>query len=270
MLGGQLVKVFGNAGVGWDREDVDATQIKDLRLKIEPLLASLQAIINCVAYNDVDGAEDNRQAAIVLNQSVPAALAGICKELDIPLVHFSTNYVFDGRLGEYAETGEAKPLSVYGQTKLAGEQAVTEICQKYYVVRTSVLFGPKGQSELSKKSFVEIMADFAEAKKEIKVVNDEINSLAYAPDLALAVKELIDDKKPFGVYHIANSGQASWFDFAKEIFSILKKDIQLLPIRSDELKRKARRPKKAVLVNTKLPPLRSWQEALKEFLNQKP
>ncbi len=266
MLGGQLMKVFGVRAIGWDREDVDVTDNAQLIGKLKAISHQLKAIINCVAYNDVDGAETHQSIALKLNQQVPGGLALICKDLDIPLVHFSSNYIFDGKKGEYMENDLPQPQSVYGQTKYNGELEIIKNTNQYYIIRTSVLFGPKGESALAKKSFVELMLDLSKRQSSIKAVVDEINSLTYAPDLAAAVKKLLDDKKTFGVYHITNSGSASWFDFAQEIFRIINKQIILEPVGSTEFKRLAKRPKKAVLLNTKLESLRSWQGALKEFL----
>ena len=265
MLGGQLMRVFSNEAVGWDRYDADVTQAGDLRLKILDL--SPEAVINCVAYNDVDGAEDNRDLAFKLNADIPANLADICKELDIPLVHFSSNYVFDGEKGEYSETDEPKPLSVYAKSKYQGELAAQKAGGKFYIVRTAVMFGPKGESRFAKKSFVEIMLGLADKGREIKAVGDEINSITYAVDLADAVKLLLGENYPYGIYHITNSGQGSWYDFAKEIFKDKKIDAQVVKASSVDFQRKAARPKKSVLINTKLSQLRPWQEALRNFLS---
>jgi dTDP-4-dehydrorhamnose reductase len=265
MLGCRLMSVFEGAAIGWDREDADVMKTEDLRLKIIDLKPT--AIINCVAFNDVDGAEEKKDFAFLLNAQVPGNLAKICAELNIPLVHFSTNYVFDGKVGEYRETDIPNPKSVYAQSKYQGELEVAKNIQKYYIIRTALLFGPKGESELSKKSFVDIMLDKAGNSDSIKAVSDEVNSLTYAADLAASVAVLLHDNRAFGTYHIVNSGNASWYDFAKEIFAIIGKTVNLIPVPSTEFPRKAPRPKKSVLINTKFHELRPWQEALREFLS---
>lgn len=265
MLGGQLIKVFPGA-VSWDRGDVDVLDFENLKSKILGLPSRPEAIINCVAFNDVDGAEENQAAAFALNSELAGKLAEFCKEQNIILVHFSTNYVFDGGKGEYKEDDEPCPLSVYGQSKYRGEREIQKNTGKFYLIRTAVLFGPKGESEASKKSFVDLMLQLSEKSATIKAVTDEVNSLTLAADLAKRVKYLLDTNQPFGIYHVTNGGQASWYDFAKEIFSITKKDVKLIPVPSTEFLRKARRPKKSVLINTKLPRERSWQDALKGFL----
>ncbi len=266
MLGGQLTQVFGEAAIGWDRDAVNVADLNQLSSKLTAISGKLTAIINCVAYNDVDGAEINQDLAFALNAEVPKNLAGICRQLNIPLVHFSTNYVFDGEKEEYLESDEPNPQSVYAKSKFQGEQYLISGCQKYYLIRTAVLFGPKGQSGASKKSFVELMLAKAAENQPIKAVNDLINSLTYVVDLSLAVKLLLGQDKAYGIYHITNSGQASWYEFAKEIFALKNIQADLAPVSIVDFPRKAPVPKKAVLLNTKLPSLRPWQVALKEFL----
>jgi dTDP-4-dehydrorhamnose reductase len=158
------------------------------------------------------------------------------------------------------------PLSVYARSKFGGEQRIAEAGAHAYIVRTAVIFGPKGESDLSKKSFVDLMRDLSEKRDTIQAVSDEINSVTYAPDLAAATKDLLDGLPEPGIYHLTNRGSASWFDLAREIFRITGKAINLVPVPSTHFPRKALRPPKAVLYNTKLPELRPWQEALKEFL----
>ncbi len=268
MLGGQLVKVFDKDATGWDRKDSDVTDFANLKSKILNLKSLPDFIINCVAYNDVDGAEDDQETVFRLNAEVPENLAKICKELNIVLVHFSSNYIFGKGKGEYSETDLPNPLSVYAKSKYQGELAIQKVGGKIYIIRTAVLFGPKGESELSKKSFVDIMLSLGEKGGLVKAIDDEINSITYAVDLAGQVKLLLEKGKPYGIYHITNSGSASWYDFAKEIFNIIGKKVDLIQTLSADFKRKAARPKKSVLLNTKLPPLRPWQEALWEFLGQ--
>ncbi len=265
MLGGQLRRTFSKA-LGWDRHDIDITQNENLQQKLEELSVKPSVVINCASYNSVDLAEKQKDLAFKLNAEAVENLARICNNLGAVLVHFSTNYVFDGVKGEYEENDMPHPLSVYGESKLAGERAVQKISNKFYLIRTAVLFGPPGESDLSKKSFVQIMLDLSKKGSAIKAVDDEVNSLTYIVDLAEAVKDLILENKPYGIYHITNSGAASWFTFAQEIFKILEKDVKLEPVSAKALPRQAQRPAKALLINTKLPLLRPWQAALREFL----
>ena len=264
-LGGQLMKLYPEA-VGWDREDIDVLDFAALRAKVAALRPPPDAVINCVAFNDVDGAEDRPEAAMSLNAEFPGRLAQFTAELGVPLVHYSTNYVFDGGKGEYEESDRPAPLSVYGLSKRRGEQRIAESPGRAYVVRTAVLFGPKGESDLSKKSFVDLMLDLSGKRDTIQAVSDEINSITYAPDLAAATRDLLAAEPPSGIYHVANSGGVSWFDFAQEIFRITGRNVTVLPVPSTHFPRKATRPAKAILLNTKLPPQRPWQAALAEFL----
>lgn len=265
MLGQRLAKEL-EGPVTWDREEVDVLDFPALRDKILSLPARPSAIINCIAYNDVDGAETSPEAAFALNAEFVGKLAEFCKQVGMPLAHFSTNYVFDGEKGEYTEEDQPNPLSIYGKSKYEGERLALANTDKLYLIRTSVIFGPKGESAVSKRSFVELMLDMAAKTDTIKAIDDEINSVTLVTDLARAVKFLVTEKKPYGIYHVANVGAASWYDLAKEIFFVLKKKINIIPVPSSEFPRMARRPKKSVLINTKLYALQPWPEAVKEFL----
>jgi dTDP-4-dehydrorhamnose reductase len=265
-LGGQLLKLYPGA-VGWDREEVNVLDFPSLRDKVESLESPPDAVINCVAFNDVDGAEDHPDRAFALNAGYVGTLAAYARELGVPLVHYSTNYVFDGAAGEYTEADTPSPLSAYGRSKARGEQLLVEAGGRGYVLRTAVIFGPKGASDLSKKSFVDIMLDLSAKRDTIQAVSDEINSVTYAPDLAAATCDLLAAAPPPGIYHAVNSGAASWFDFAREIFHIAGRPVTVLPVPSTQFPRKAARPPKSVLLSTKLPPLRPWTAALADFLN---
>jgi dTDP-4-dehydrorhamnose reductase len=265
-LGGQLMRLYPEA-IGWDREEVNVLDAAVLRARLDGLGFVPDAVVNCVAFNDVDGAEDRPEQAFALNAEFPGRLAHWTNERNVPLVHYSTNYVFDGALGEYRESDAPAPLSMYGRSKWRGEQLVAEHGGRWYVLRTAVIFGPKGESDLSKKSFVDIMLDLAAKQDTIEAVADEVNSVTYAPDLAASTRDLLQAAPPAGIYHTTNRGAASWCDFAREIFRIAGKSTTVLPVPSTRFPRKARRPSRAVLLNTKLPPLRPWQDALADFLN---
>ena len=264
-LGGQLMRLYPEA-TGWDREEVDVLDPSALWARLDGLGFVPDAVVNCVAFNDVDGAEDRPEQAFALNAEFPGRLAAWTKQMGVPLVHYSTNYVFDGARGEYNESDAAAPLSAYGRSKWRGEQLVADNGGRWYVVRTAVIFGPKGESELSKKSFVDIMLDLAAKRDTIEAVADEVNSLTYAVDLAAGTRNLLEAAPPAGTYHVTNGGGASWYDFAREIFQIAGTRTTVLPVPSTRFPRKAKRPPRAVLLNTLLPPQRPWQEALAEFL----
>jgi dTDP-4-dehydrorhamnose reductase len=266
-LGGQLMRLCPGA-TAWDREDVDVTDAPALRSRLDGLAVLPSAVVNCVAFNDVDGAEDRPEQAFALNAEFPRRLAEWTREKGVPLVHYSTNYVFDGASGEYSERDAPAPLSAYGRSKWGGEKLVAEHGGQWYVVRTAVIFGPKGESELSKKSFVDLMLHLAATRDTIEAVSDEVNSVTYAADLAARTRDLLEAAPPSGIYHVTNSGSASWYDFASEICRIAGKGTSVLPVPSSRFPRKAKRPARAVLLNTLLPAMRPWQEALADFLGQ--
>lgn len=226
-----------------------------------------ELIIHGAAYTAVDRAEDERAKAYAVNRDGSANLAKLAREHDIPMIMISTDYVFDGKAKRpYTETAKPKPLSVYGISKLAGEQAVAEITPKHWIVRTAWLFGGGREH----RNFVRTMLELAQSQKVLNVVNDQVGSPTYAHDLALALRELVNRKLPYGTWHIANSGSASWADFAKEIMKIQGLTNRVKPMKSNSLKRKALRPSYSVLSCEKARKagiiMRPWQEALADFL----
>ena len=273
-LGGQLMRVFGNEYrlICWDKDDVDVTNFANLKEKVKEHKPNI--IINTVACNAVDKCEENDkeyELAKLLNGATVGYLADIALKLDAILIHFVSDYVFGGDKKEgYREEDRPNPINKYGQTKLDGENEILKLKNrglKHYLIRTSKLFGPKGASELAKPSFFDMMLKLANEKDELDVVNEEMSCFTYTYDLAKAVKELIENKKPYGIYHIVNSGPCTWFDAAVELFNIAGIDIKVNPVSSDKFPRPAKRPKYSVLLNTKLKPLRDYKEALKEYLN---
>ena len=138
--------------------------------------------------------------------------------------------------------------------------------ERHYVIRTAVIFGPKGPSDLSKRSFVELMTDLASKRDTIQAVDDEINSVTYAPDLARGTQGLLDSGAPFGIYHLTNQGAASWYQMACRVFEFTERKPAVIAVPGSAFPRKAIRPPKAVLLNTKAPPLRDWELALEEFV----
>ena len=275
-LGSQLVKFFeaGNELILWDRKDVDVLDFDLLREKIRENKPNI--IFNCVAYNAVDKCEQDEtefEIAKKLNGELAGVLADLALELDSVLVHYVSDYVFAGDKKEgYAETDKTNPVSNYGISKEMGE---TEIFKrageglKYYLIRTSKLFGPKGPSEASKESFFDLILRLSATQKEFKMVDgEEISFFTYTVDLAQATKVLVDSYEgQYGVYHIVNEEPASWYDGAKYMFEILNiKDINLIPVKSEEFSRPAKRPKYSLLLNTKFIKLRSYKEALREYL----
>lgn len=265
MLGQELVRTFSDHELAaWDREECDVLS-PSCEEKIKGLAPHL--IINAVAYNDVDRAEgEGKEMVMKLNAEAPSNLARIARDLDATIVHYGTDFVFDGLRGSYSEEDEPHPLSVYGTSKLKGEQAVLASGARAYVIRLARLFGKPAISEGGKKSFVDLMLDLATKKDHLDLVDDEIASPTYAPDLARATRSIIENQPP-GLYHAANSGKCSWYEFAQEIFRLRGLVIDISPVSGTMFLRPASRPHDSSLVSSKLPPQRSWQAALTEYLS---
>lgn len=252
MLGSDICKVFPEALPLTHRElDItDKTQVLDRIQKINPDL-----VINAAAYTDVDGCEDNQELAFHVNGHGPGYLADACNKIGATLVHFSTDYVFDGSKKEYTEFDTPNPINVYGKSKLLGEQEITENLDNYRIIRTSWLFGKHG------KNFVETILKLSHDMDEVKVVNDQFGKPTYTVDIARRLKEIVELEP--GVYHLTNDGVCSWYEFASAFIN------NAVPCTSDEFPRKAKRPKYSVLTNTKIEPMRHWKEALKDYLKEK-
>ncbi len=212
-------------------------------------------VINAAAYTDVEGCEDNPEHAILVNGLAPGYLAEACKMVDAVLVHYSTDYVFDGTQVAYTEEDTPNPINMYGKSKLLGEQKIMEKMDDYCVIRTSWLYGAHG------RNFVDTMLDLSQKMKEVKVVNDQFGRPTYTMDLAKATTWAISCEP--GIYHITNEGTCSWYEFARAFIP------NAIPCTTEEFPRKAKRPKHSTLLNTKIPLLRHWRDALAEYLRTK-
>jgi dTDP-4-dehydrorhamnose reductase len=269
MLGQDLSKIFPKA-TGWDREEIDITDKTQVQNKVVALKP--EVIINCAAYNAVDACEDTGQftTAKKINGDAVGYLADVCLEINATLVHYSTNYVFSGdKITGYDENSVPQPLNKYGESKLAGERELSKRPNlKYYLVRTSKLFGEQGKSELAKENFFTKILKLAETQSEIKAVDDELSNFTYTPDLARATQSLITKNFPLGIYHIINENPCTWYQAAQVLFDITGKKIKLMKVSADAFPRPTVRPKYAVLLNTKLPKLRNYEEALAEYLKK--
>jgi len=271
-LGSQLTKILqpDYQVISWDRDDLDVLDFPLLDENIKELKPAL--IINCVAYNAVDKCEDKKEyeLAYSLNAEFPGRLADIALAIGATLIHFSTDYVFSGTAEkrEFNENDTPNPVNKYGESKFAGEREIEKRGQdglRYYLIRTSKLFGPQGASPQAKASFFDIMLNLAQDKKEITVVNEELSCFTYTADLAEATKRLWELDVPYGIYHLVNEGPCTWYEAAEELFHLAKAKVILRPIRSENLLRAARRPKFSVLQNTKVKKMRSWRVALKDY-----
>lgn len=276
-LGGQLVKVFSSEGpeaaevIGWDRGEVDITDRELILKKIADVKPDL--LINAAAYNAVDKCEENDQEyelAKKINIDGPKFLAEACLKIGAVFVHYSTDYVFDGQnKSGYKENDEPKPANRYGKSKYHGEKRILELSGsglKWYLVRTSKLFGPRGQSEISKTSFFDMMLNLSKNKEELEAVDEELSCFTYTPDLASATKSLVNSDSGYGIYHLVNSQPGTWYQAAHELFKITGSNVKLAPVSGAKFPRPAKRPKYSVLLNTKCPPLRDYRQALREYL----
>ena len=266
MLGTDLVKVLEKdfdilKSLEKDLDITDRKRVEEFVISAKP-----QWTINAAAYTDVDGCETNKEKAFLVNAKGPGNIAIACAKGKSKLIHFSTDYVFDGTKKEpYVEDDPTNPINVYGQSKLEGEKSVIAALKEHYIVRTEWLYGKNG------KHFVATILKLLRERDSLKIVNDQIGSPTYTVDLARAIKQLINVKPAFGIYNICNSGYCSWFDFSKEIARLslnVKTTIQAVP--SEEFPRPAKRPKNSRLNTTKLSgltdyKLRFWMEALFDY-----
>lgn len=263
LLGKALLSVFQDHHriLAASHNECDITNKKSLEAIVHSFQPEL--VINATGYTAVDRAEDEKDAAFAVNAEGVRSLCEILAPANIPLVHFSTDYVFNGEKSEgYAESDSPSPISAYGASKAAGEQAVLEYLKNYFLIRTAWLYGPGG------KNFVDTMLTLVEEGKPLKIVNDQRGNPTYTLDLAQAILRLLNGKA-YGIYHIVNEGNCAWHELAVEIFRQLGVPQEIIPITSAELNRKAKRPQYSMLLNTKLPKLRPWREALSSYLQQK-
>jgi dTDP-4-dehydrorhamnose reductase len=249
-LGSCLKHVAADRGITniYFLESAEANILKEDMLdvvfeKYKPAFA-----INCAAYTAVDKAEDEIEQARAINKTGAANLAKQCKKHGAVLVQTSTDFVFKGdAAAPRVEDDETRPISVYGLTKLEGEQAIAEIFDQYYTIRTSWLYSEYGNN------FMKTMLKLGAERDVLKIIADQIGTPTYAIDLAAAIFDIIaSDKKAYGVYHYSNEGVTSWYDFAKAIFDISKTSVKVLPIRTSEYPTKATRPAFSVMDKAKI------------------
>ncbi|MBS9768194.1 MAG: dTDP-4-dehydrorhamnose reductase [Flavobacteriaceae bacterium] len=233
----------------------------------------IEILVNCAGYTAVDRAEDEVEKADLLNNVAVRNLAEICAEKRVFLIHISTDYVFDGQKNTpYTETDLPNPQTVYGTTKWQGEKAIQEICTDYLILRTAWLYSPYGHN------FVKTIARLAKERKELKVVADQMGTPTNATDLAYFIVYFIETKRyenHRGIYHFSNEGVCSWYEFAKEIITLLGLSCEVKPCASVEYPTKAVRPRYSVLDKSKIHTtfgykVANWQESLALFLTRNP
>ena len=251
-----------------DIEIADLASVREAMLKHKPAI-----IINTAAYVRVDDCEDEKEEAFQVNALGARNVAVVAQELGARLVHISTDYVFGGevepRTTPYTEFDTPIPLSIYGKSKLAGENLVRHFCLRHFIVRASGLFGVAGSSGKG-GNFIETMLRLARERDELKVVNDQVFSPTYTRDLAQKIAQLMATEY-YGIFHITSKGACSWYEFTTETLKLAGITTTVVPITSDQYPQKARRPRYSVLDNYHLrllgmDDMRPWQEALKDYL----
>lgn len=256
----------GVEAIGVDIDEMDITNAS----QVEQVITSgnYDAVVHCAAWTAVDKAEEMQEACYKVNVEGTQNIANVCKKLDIPMMYFSTDYVFDGQ-GEtpWNEYDERHPLNVYGQTKYEGELAVEKLA-KHFIIRIAWVFGVNGNN------FIKTMLRLGKERGAVSVVNDQIGSPTYTYDLAKLVVDMVQSDK-YGTYHATNSGDfISWYDFACEIFKQAgMSEVQVTPVDSSTFPAAAKRPSNSRMNQTRIiengfNPLPSWQNALKRYLEE--
>lgn len=262
MLGHYLIEAFKDESLfPFSKEELDIADkeaVKKNLMEIKPEL-----VINAAGYTDVDGCESNYNLAISVNADGVRNIAEACEPLHCDFLHVSTDYVFNGEKERYTEDDEPNPINSYGKSKYLGEKYLKEAGRRYFIIRTSGLYGDYG------KNFVDTIINLAKTKKEIEVVDDQRTVPTYAKDFAEAIRNFASNKPEYGTYHLTNDGSCTWFEFAKKIIEIQKSDSVIKPTTSGKISRPAKRPRNSVLVNTKIPKLRHWEDALRSYLAEK-
>ncbi|MGI5089167.1 dTDP-4-dehydrorhamnose reductase [Treponema sp. OMZ 305] len=279
MLASEVAAQLNQYSIQWIGSDkeVDITDRTSVETFAQRnfVTGALQWIINCAAYTAVDNAEDDPETAQKLNADALINICEIAKQYGAQLIHFSTDYVFDGASAvPYTEADHPQPQSVYGSTKLQGERNIVERLPEHYIIRTAWLYGKNGNN------FVSTMLRLMNEKESLKVVNDQRGSPTYAVDLAKAVLQIIQQNNHcYGIYHYSNEGNITWYDFACEIykqgkeFGLIKSDCVVAPCASNEFPQKAHRPSFSLLNKEKIKAAFSlsipqWNESLTAYLKE--
>lgn len=265
MLGRAIQKVFsGDELVPFSRAGLDITNLDQARKSVRD--AQPDVLIHAAAFTDVDACEADPEKAYLVNGIGARNMAIACEEINCPILHISSDYVFDGTKGSaYDEWDRTNPINHYGLSKLMSEQFITSLTNKYYIIRTSWLYGPRA------RNFVDTIKRLLAEKDELQVVNDQFGSPTFTEDLAGALRQIIG--KGYGTYHVTNSGVCTWHEFAVKIAELMQINKPIMPVTSEQFKRPAKRPTQSGLNNTMLrlegiPPLRHWSEALEQYIKQ--
>lgn len=268
MLGSDLVSMLSISHdvTGKDIEDFDISSARDCRDII--LGSGPDVVVNVAAYTNVDSCETNREECFSVNAEGVKNVALICQDRGIKIVHFSTDYVFDGTKGSpYLEDDVCNPINIYGESKMQGELYLKEVSDNFILLRTAWLYGKNG------KNFVRTILEKARNVKKLEVVDDQTGSPTYTVDLAAAVRVLVEGNHT-GVFHVTNRGKCSWYEFALKALEYAGiTDVEVEPVKSDRFVREALRPQHSVLsckkfldVTQKI--LRFWQIALNDYVSR--
>ncbi|HTT63848.1 MAG TPA: dTDP-4-dehydrorhamnose reductase [Bryobacteraceae bacterium] len=253
-LGVELVRELNQRGyqtIGWDRAELDITDNRQVEGLLTPWNPDI--VFNAAAYNQVDVAESEPQAAFLVNALAVRNLALACRQLDAPFVHFSTDYVFDGTAGRpYVESDPTHPLGAYGVSKLAGELYAQAYLDAPLIVRTSGVFGPGGL-HTARGNFVELMLRLAGSRQPIRVVEDHVASPTYAPLLAARTIDLVE-RGQTGIIHVGGGTPTSWFHYARRIFAVglPSQAVELHATDERAYRTAARRPRFSALSNARM------------------
>lgn len=268
MLGSQVASAYKALGAEvypFNRKELNICDAPALKTAFHSLKPTL--VVNCAAYTAVDQAEEDKETAFLVNGLGPKYIACLCRDIKAVFVHISTDYVFNGKSNSpYGVYEPTDPVNIYGKSKLFGEQAIREAYSRYFIIRTSWLFGPGG------KNFVDTFIKLCSKTDPIKIVNDQTSCPTYTVDLAQGIVKLAQTGV-FGTYHLTNSGHTTWYGLALKIKNILDLKKQVVPCSSEDFPRPARRPEYSVLDPFPLPAVTSfkmpgWQDALRRYLRE--
>jgi dTDP-4-dehydrorhamnose reductase len=267
MLGSDLLLKLNlqHEVVGMDKEEIDIVSPNECVQAIKGTAPNV--VVNAAAYTNVDGCETAKDECFAVNAEAVKNIAKACRNKNIRIIHFSTDYVFDGTAQQpYKENDQCNPINAYGASKLAGERYLQSLADDYLLIRTSWLYGTKG------KNFVQTILEKAKTTPTLSVVDDQVGSPTYTKDLAAAIDLLISQNLK-GIFHVTNRGSCSWYQFAVKILQESEMDdVKVIPIKSDKLPRPAKRPTYSVLSVQKFisatgKTTQPWQLALQDYLN---
>ena len=275
MLGSKVLHYLKKARMPSIQSDIEIDITSAQALSEFVRNKTIDWVINCSAYTAVDQAEDEKDLAYQINAEGVSNIASICKSINAKLIHISTDYVFDGnKTTPYVENDPTNPIGVYGESKLEGDLNLMKTLGRYFIVRTSWLYGENGNN------FVASMLKFFKDRSQLTIVNDQHGCPTYTEDLAQFILHIVTaDSQDYGVYHFSNENQTTWYQFTLKIFEfarkyhLIDKMIEILPITTDQYPTKATRPKYTVFTKEKVKntfniEIRTWEEALEEYISK--